>query len=97
MFQQLMRGSRSKVGRFYLLDIVNLVLNEIAVQSNDYADANNNIYSVVMEYLSLGRVLSYRVFMNPRLEDKNVSKYVRSVSSGFLYALEASLVNLELP
>ena len=53
-----MRGSRSKVGRVYLLDIVNLVLNEIAVQSNDYADANNNIYSVVMEYLSLGRVLS---------------------------------------
>lgn len=43
MFQQLMRGSRSKVGRVYLLDIVNLVLNEIAVQSNDYADANNNI------------------------------------------------------
>ena len=35
--------------------------------------------------------------MNPCLEDKNVSKYVRSVSSGFLYALEASLVNLELP
>lgn len=35
--------------------------------------------------------------MNPCLEDKNVSKYVRSVSSGFPYALEASLVNLELP
>ena len=26
----------------------------------------------------------------------NVSKYVRSVSNGFLYALEAGLVNLEL-
>lgn len=46
------------MGRVYLLDIVNVVLNEIAVQSNDYADANNNIYSIVMEYLSLGRVLS---------------------------------------
>ena len=27
----------------------------------------------------------------------NVSKYARSVSDGFLYALEAFLVNLELP
>ena len=27
----------------------------------------------------------------------NVSKYVRIVSNGFLYALEAILVNLELP
>ena len=27
----------------------------------------------------------------------NVSKYARSVSEGFLYALEACLVNLESP
>ena len=30
-------------------------------------------------------------------QQSNVSKYARGVSDGFLYALEAFLVNLELP
>ena len=46
---------------------------------------------------SLALYVLYITDLKRGTQRPNVSKYVRIVSSGFLYALEASLVNLELP
>ena len=46
---------------------------------------------------SLALYVLYITDLKRGTQRPNVSKYVRIVSNGFLYALEASLVNLELP
>ena len=46
---------------------------------------------------SLALYVLYITDLKGGTQRPNVSKYVRIVSNGFLYALEAILVNLELP